>query len=166
MGKSVTATVDVVEVVQQSVLGLRTLVERREIRVRVVDSTRAAFVQGEHHELSSQFTALLSDLLERAPPRSQLNVQVRELCGFVRVDCTCDVVAAAAKVNRGAVARAGALVARSGGEFWERLTGESGFGLTLPQLRPMGTAAASISLVREGRAALRCSGHAPTVDSI
>jgi hypothetical protein len=124
--------VDVAEIVEKVVAGHRVLVEGLSIRVRVVDATRAARVKGDGPALLRGLSALFSDLLERVPRRGTILLRVRDLLGFVRVDCTARSATPPSRPDRTSVLRANELVRRHGGELWEVADGEEhGFGLTL-----------------------------------
>jgi hypothetical protein len=134
---------DLRDVVERVVAGHRVLVEALAIRVRVLDSTRSPRVSCDAGLLFDCLAALFADLLERAPAGSRVDVRVRELLGFARVDGLCAGAANPGDRSRPAVARAQELAARRGGEAWDVADRESGFGLTLPLCES-----------REGRAAV------------
>lgn len=125
--------VDVEEVLEKVVAGQRALIEGFAIRVRVADCARAPIVLGDRRELMECFSALLSDLLERVPRRGQVDLRLRELHGFVRLDARAREAAPPAAPDRTTMLRAQELVHCSGGELWELEDGERGFGLTLPR---------------------------------
>jgi hypothetical protein len=134
-------TVDVLDVVERAVAGQRALVEGLAIRVRVLESTRDAWVAGDRAGLMEVVSALFSDLLERVPRRTQVEVRVRDVVGKVRVDCTSTAAAPPVVADRTTIRRARELLAGLGGEVWEVCDDERGFGFALPQWRRSGEAA-------------------------
>ena len=133
--------VDLLDVVERAVAGHRSLLEGLSIRVRVLESTRDAWVAGSRGDLLEVVAALFSDLLERVPRRTQVEVRVRDVVGKVRVDCTSTAAAPPVAAERATIRRAREVLAGLGGEVWEVCDDERGFGLALPQWRRDGEAA-------------------------
>src|SRR5262245_27430415 len=136
-------TVDVLDVVEKAVAGHRALLEGLSIHVRVLESTRDAWVAGSHADLLEVVAALFSDLLERVPRRTQVEVRVRDVVGRVRVDCTSTAAAPPVAADRATIRRAREVLAGLGGELWEVCDDERGFGLALPQWRRAGAGEAA-----------------------
>jgi signal transduction histidine kinase len=134
-------TADLLDVVEKAVAGHRALLEGLSVRVRVLESTREAWVVGARAELLEVMAALFSDLLERVPRRSQVEVRVRDVVGRVRVDCTSTAAAPPVAADRATIRRAREVLARLGGEVWEVCDDERGFGLALAQWRRAGEGA-------------------------
>ena len=134
-------TVDLLDVVEKAVAGHRALLEGLSVRVRVLESTREAWVVGARAELLEVVSALFSDLLERVPRRTLVEVRVRDVVGRVRVDCTSTAAAPPVAADRATIRRAREVLARLGGEVWEVCDDERGFGLALTQWRRAGEGA-------------------------
>ena len=108
---------DLLDIIEKTIASHRALIEGLSIRVRVMESTRHAFVAGERAELLESLAALFSDLLERVPRRASVEVRVRDVVGQVRVDCTSRAAAPAVQGDRPTMRRAMELLERLGGEL-------------------------------------------------
>jgi hypothetical protein len=124
---------DLQELIERVVAGHRALIEGLSIRVRVADCSRLPLVRGDRAELLECLSALFSDLLERVPRHGHVELRLRELHGFVRLDGCAAGAAAPRQGDRTTILRAQELVSRHGGELWELSGGTQGFGLTLPR---------------------------------